>query len=119
MLDANACWIADHWSAIDSDMSRFHRVDDALTSTMAYLMRRVPQLPAYGGALAASMARVPASTTSTAVPQTARTEGDTPAHVVAAMQEAAILRSFPPEIAAGGIERVSPEEFERRMRGGG
>jgi hypothetical protein len=99
-------------------MSRFHRVDDALTSTMAYLMRRIPQLPAYGGALAASMAKTPARPT-TAVPQTAPTDGDTPAHVVAAMQEAAILRSFPPEIAAGGIERVSPEEFERRMRGGG
>lgn len=50
-------WMLDHRNDLDSDFSRFHRVDDFLALPAPRMFALAQRLPAYGGVLSITLAR--------------------------------------------------------------
>jgi hypothetical protein len=102
-------WLLPHLEALESDFSRYHRVDDMYAMPVATWVRRLSQLPAYGGAFAIAM-----QSEAVKSEPAARADGElSEAEVQAKFRQ--ILADTYPDQAAGGIKEISAEEMAREV----
>lgn len=110
--------MVDYVADIESDLSVFHRVDDANALTIARYLALAPRLAAYQGALRARLA-TPESGTSAGtpsvrgVPLAADGAGDTPPEVVAQLKRAALGARYGVDPAA--IQTVSTDVLLKEL----
>lgn len=114
----------DRIDEIASDLSVYHRIDDAEGMDMGLFAARVSVLPAYGGALAQRVQRdqqdAPIHPSPVrpspvyAVEQPAN--GDTSPEEVERMWHGVLAQQFPDHIS-GGIQRVSDDEMAKLVNG--
>lgn len=109
----------DRIDEIASDLSVYHRIDDAEGMDMGLFAARVSVLPAYGGALSQRVQRdqqdapvLPSPVY--AVEQPAN--GDTSPEEVERMWHGVLAQQFPDHIS-GGIQRVSDDEMTKLVNG--
>lgn len=107
---------------IDSDMSAFHRIDKPRALPAERFFKLAVRLPAYGGALAVTMARrgdEQATQAESAAPAMVSDvlptlpNGDTPPEVVAAMRRAAFARHH--GVDPSSINYISTDELVVEM----
>lgn len=112
---------------IESDLSRFHRLD-LWSVSFSHAMRLAGRLPAYGGALAQAMSTAAAQPARTTAPvaespvsvpfgDQPMDTGDTPPEVVERLKHDALVRQFQQlGVDVTGIREVSSDAMERLIR---
>jgi hypothetical protein len=111
--------MVDYVADIESDLSVFHRVDDADQLTIARYLALAPRLAAYQGALRARLATPESSGTVAGtpsvrgVPLAADGAGDTPPEVVAQLKRAALGARYGVDPAA--IQTVSTDVLLKEL----
>jgi hypothetical protein len=110
--------MVDYVADIESDLSVFHRVDDADQLTIARYLALAPRLAAYQGALRARLATPESGTVAgtpsvRGVPLAADGAGDTPPEVVAQLKRAALGARYGVDPAA--IQTVSTDVLLKEL----
>jgi hypothetical protein len=113
-----------HVDDIESDLSRFHRLD-IWSVSFHRAMRLARKLPAYRGALwwamegerqATSATPQPSLSTSYPQPVDNSADGDTPPEVVAALWQKAIVSDYQDRgFQVDGIESISADEMRSML----
>lgn len=100
----------DHIGDILSDLSVFHRVEDADTLTISAFCQLAVRLGAYDGVM--RKVHLASGTAPDAVPATA-VNGDTPPEIVAAKKRQAVAQRY--NVDPGSIDFVSESEIIQEL----